>query len=111
MGVRLIGITRDPAAPKTAEFALDECFSSSERHEAMSRTDVLVLCFRLAHPMRGLVDASALAALPVGALLVNAARGGLIDYRALMTRSRAAISAAPDSMSIGRNHFLRMTRC
>jgi len=83
MGVRLIGITRDPAAPKTAEFALDQCFSSSERHEAMSRTDVLVLCFRLAHPMRGLVDASALAALPVGALLVNAARGGLIDYRAL----------------------------
>jgi hypothetical protein len=28
-----------------------------------------------------------------------------------MMRSRAAISAAPDSMSIGRNHFLRMTRC
>jgi len=44
---------------------------------------VLVLCIRLAHQTRGLVDASALAALPAGAFLVNAARGGLIHYRAL----------------------------
>ena len=42
-----------------------------------------MLCVRLAHQTRGLVDASALAALPAGAILVNAARGGLIDYRAL----------------------------
>ena len=83
MGVRLIGITRDPTAPKTAEFVLDECFSSSERYKALSQTDVLVLCVRLAHQTRGLLDASVLAALPPGALLVNAARGALIDYRAL----------------------------
>jgi phosphoglycerate dehydrogenase-like enzyme len=83
MGVRLVGITRDPAAPKVADFALDRCFSSSERHKALAKTDVLVLCVRLAHQTRGLIDAGALAALPVGALLVNAARGGLIDYRAL----------------------------
>ena len=83
MGVRLIGITRDPYAPKIAEFGLDECFGASERFNALSKTDVLVLCVRLAFETRGLVDASALAALPQGALLVNAARGGLIDYSAL----------------------------
>ena len=83
MGVRLIGITRDPTAPKVTDFELDECFSSSERHKALVKTDVLVLCVRLAHQTRGLVDASALGALPASALLVNAARGGLIDYRAL----------------------------
>ena len=83
MGVRLIGITRDAAAQKVAEFGLDECFSSSERHKALAKTDVLVLCVRLAHQTRGLIDASALAALPAGAFLVNAARGGLIDYCAL----------------------------
>lgn len=83
MGVRLIGITRDPTAPKAAEFALDECFSLSERYKALSQTDVLVLCVRLVHQTRGLVDAGALAALPAGALVVNTARGGLIDYRAL----------------------------
>ena len=83
MGVGLIAITRDPAAPKVTEFALDECFSSSERDKALAKTHVLVLCVRLAHQTRGLIDATALAALPAGAFLVNAARGGLIDYRAL----------------------------
>jgi phosphoglycerate dehydrogenase-like enzyme len=83
MDVRLIGITRDPVAPKTAAFALDECFSTNERHKALSKTDVLVLCVRLVHETHGLVDASTLGAMPHGALLVNAARGGLIEYRAL----------------------------
>ena len=83
MGVRLIGITRDPGASKVVQFALDECFGASERYQALSKTDVLVLCVRLALETRGLVDASAFAALPQGALLVNAARGGLVDYSAL----------------------------
>lgn len=83
MGVRLIGITRDPAAPKTAAFALDECFSTDGRHRALAKTDVLVLCVRLASETRELIEANALGALPRGALLVNAARGGLIDYHAL----------------------------
>ena len=81
--VRLIGITRDPNAAKTLGFALDECFRSSDRDKALAQTDVLVLCVRLAHQTRGLIDAAALAALPPGSFLVNAARGGLIDYRAL----------------------------
>jgi phosphoglycerate dehydrogenase-like enzyme len=81
--VRLIGITRQPDAAKTAEFVLDECFSSGERDKALAQSDVLVLCVRLTHETRGLIDATALKALPAGALLVNAARGGLIDYPAL----------------------------
>jgi phosphoglycerate dehydrogenase-like enzyme len=83
MEVRLIGITRRPSAEKTAELALDECFGSSERNKALAQTDVLVLCARLAHQTRGLIDANTLNAMPPGAFLVNAARGGLIDYRAL----------------------------
>ena len=83
MGVRLIGITRNPAAAKTAQFALDECFPSEGRYRALSQTDVLVLCVRLSSQTRGLVDAAAFSALPAGTLLVNAARGGLIDYGAL----------------------------
>jgi phosphoglycerate dehydrogenase-like enzyme len=83
LGARLIGITRDPNAAKAAEFALDMCFGSSERDKALAETEVLVLCVRLGHQTRGLINASALKAMPVGAYLVNAARGGLIDYRAL----------------------------
>jgi phosphoglycerate dehydrogenase-like enzyme len=38
---------------------------------------------RLSDATRGLIDAGALAALPKGAYFVNAARGPLVDYRAL----------------------------
>lgn len=83
LGVRLIGITRQPTAAKKVDFALAECFASSDRDKAFGQSDILVLCVRLAPQTRGLIDAPALRALPSGALLVNAARGGLIDYRAL----------------------------
>ena len=82
-GVRLVGITRDPAAPKIEAFGLDRCYGSDERDECLSQTDILVLSSRLGAETRGMIDARALAALRSGAILVNAARGPLIDYAAL----------------------------
>jgi phosphoglycerate dehydrogenase-like enzyme len=81
--VRLVGITRDPEAPKVAAFGLERCYRSDQRDECLSNTDVLVLCARLSAETRGLIDARALAALPVRAVLINAARGALVDYDAL----------------------------
>jgi phosphoglycerate dehydrogenase-like enzyme len=81
--VRLIGITREPGAANVAEFQLDACYASADRHAALAQTDILAVCVRLAQQTRGLIDASVLAALPSGAYLVNAARGALIDYTAL----------------------------
>jgi len=81
--VRLIGITRRPDAARAVEFGLDRCFSSEERDAALTQTDILVVCVRLAHQTRGLIDAAALAALPAGAYLVNAARGAIVDYKGL----------------------------
>lgn len=83
LDVKLLGITRDPEAPKVAAFGLDACYSTSERNTCLSQTDILVLCTRLCKETRGLVDAGALAALPAGAYLVNAARGMLVNYDAL----------------------------
>ncbi len=81
--VHLVGITRNPEAPKVAGFGLERCYSSHQRDECLSNTDVLVLCTRLCAETRGMIDARSLAALPSEALLINAARGALIDSTAL----------------------------
>jgi phosphoglycerate dehydrogenase-like enzyme len=52
-------------------------------HDALARTDYLVLACPLTDATRGLVDAAALATLPPAAVLVNVARGGVVDHDAL----------------------------
>jgi D-3-phosphoglycerate dehydrogenase len=49
----------------------------------LTSSDVLVLVIALSEETRGLLGEAALARLPEGALLVNAARGGVVDQRAL----------------------------
>lgn len=87
--VRLVGITRDPGAPKVAVLGLDACYSTADRREALAQTDVLILCVPLAPETEGIIDEGALAALRPGAVVVNAARGALMDYNAL----RAALES------------------
>lgn len=59
--------------------------------------DVVVLVVPLTERTRGLVDAAFLAAMPDGALLVNAARGPVVDTAALLTElAGGRISAALD---------------
>jgi phosphoglycerate dehydrogenase-like enzyme len=81
--VRLLGVTRDPSAPKVASFGLDACYATQDCAEGLQHSDLLVLCLRLSETTRGIIGTSVLSALPAGACLVNAARGSLVDYAAL----------------------------
>ena len=59
--------------------------------------DVVVLATPLTEATRGLVDAAFLAAMPDGALLVNVARGPVVDTAALLAELRAGrLQAALD---------------
>jgi len=82
-GVRLIGVTRDPSAPKVDEFKLDRCYSKEEQELAFAATDILILCVRYFEEMRGSVGSRELASLANGAYVINIARGGLLDHVAL----------------------------
>ena len=82
-GVRLVGITRDPTAPKVAAFKLDACYSQAERDLCLAQTDVLILCVKLSAETRGVIDAGALRILPAGSYLINAARGAIVEYDSL----------------------------
>lgn len=60
-------------------------FESAEFHDALARTDYLVIACPLTETTRGLVDTEAFATLPPSAVLVNAARGGIVETDALVT--------------------------
>jgi phosphoglycerate dehydrogenase-like enzyme len=64
--------------------------------QLLPTADVVVLVVPLTDETRGLVDADFLAAMPDGALLVNVARGAVVDNQALVAeltagRLRAAV--------------------
>ncbi|MFV0432801.1 MAG: 2-hydroxyacid dehydrogenase [Leucobacter sp.] len=65
-------------------------------HACLAEAEVVMLAIPLNDSTHGLIDAAALAAMPDGALLVNVARGPVVDTDALMAelnagRLRAAI--------------------
>ena len=75
----------------------DDVHGVDELAELLPQADIVVLVVPLTERTRGLVDAAFLAAMPDGALLVNAARGPVVDTAALLTEVAAGrISAALD---------------
>src|SRR5262249_14585443 len=82
-GVRLLGITRDSNASKVQRFGLDHCFSIQEKEGCLQQTNVLILCVRLSEETRDSIGSRELSCLPKDALIINVARGGLINYEAL----------------------------
>ena len=89
-GMHVIGVSRG-AGPKAHA---DETRSVSELHAVLGRADVIVLTTPLTAETRHMMDAKALAACKPGAILVNVARGGLIDQTALGEALKAGTIAA-----------------
>ncbi|MFB6167795.1 MAG: NAD(P)-dependent oxidoreductase [Haloferacaceae archaeon] len=61
----------------------DEVAGYDALHDALARTDYLVLACPLTDDTQGLIDETALATLPPEAVVVNVARGGVVDHEAL----------------------------
>jgi phosphoglycerate dehydrogenase-like enzyme len=66
----------------------DETVGYDRLHEALARTDHLVVACPLTDDTRGLVDEDALATLPTHATLTNVARGPIVDTDALVEALR-----------------------
>lgn len=85
LGLHTIGVRR---SPRRDGDAVDELVSPDELRTVLRRADWLALAVPLTEETRSLIDASALAALPRGARILNVARGEVIDEPALIEALR-----------------------
>ena len=77
------GVKRDPADYDGCLDA-DAVFAAPELRSLLPKTDLLVLAVPLTEETRGLIDASALDALPDSAVIINVSRGPVVDEDALI---------------------------
>jgi phosphoglycerate dehydrogenase-like enzyme len=78
--MRVIGVRRT-ASPESG--VADKVIAQADLANALTEADVLALTCPLTPETEGLIDAAALAALKPGALLINVARGKVVDEAAL----------------------------
>lgn len=93
-GVETVGVRHSPEKGGPC----DEVVGYGDIHDALARSEYVVLTCPLTDETAGLIGAAELHALPTDAVLVNVARGGVVDTDALvaMLRSGGIRGAALD---------------
>jgi len=81
LGLSVLGTKRDPTEKPDAA---DAVFDPSGLDAVLERADYLVVACPLTEETRGLIDAEAFETMPDSSVLVNVARGAIVDERALV---------------------------
>lgn len=90
--MRVVGTRRDPAAGAAGA---DEVHATDELKDLLPRADFVALTCPLTPQTEGLIDAQALGRMKPSAVLVNVARGRVVDEQALIAAlERGAIAGA-----------------
>jgi phosphoglycerate dehydrogenase-like enzyme len=85
-GVETVGVRYTPEK----DGPTDEVVGFDDVHDALARADYVLLACPLTDTTRGLIDDEALASMRADGLLVNVARGPVVDTDALVTALRDA---------------------
>lgn len=83
LGMRARAVRRNPNAPRPADLKLDRVDGEDQLEDLLAGSDVVVLTVPLSPATTGLIGAPQLAAMRPDALLINVARGPLVDEDAL----------------------------
>ncbi len=86
-GMRVLGTRRWPVEDEV----LDRFVPLEALHELLGESDYVVLCMPFSDETRGMIDAAALAAMRSSAVLINVARGGVVDEPALIEALRGGV--------------------
>lgn len=81
LGMKVLVHSRHPVSGSVGE--------NADLPALLSRADVVTLHCPLTDSTRGMMDASAFAAMKPGAILINTARGGIVDHAALAEALRS----------------------
>jgi phosphoglycerate dehydrogenase-like enzyme len=84
LGARVLGLRRSAGAGGAGAGPADELFGPERLHEMLARCDAVVVAAPETPETFHLIDAAALAAMRPGSVLVNVARGSLVDEAALV---------------------------
>ncbi|TWD74739.1 phosphoglycerate dehydrogenase-like enzyme [Kribbella amoyensis] len=83
MGMTIRTVRRRPEAPLPAGLDVAWVGRDDQLHELLAASDVVVVTVPLSDATRGLIDAAALASMKPTAILINVARGAVVDEQAL----------------------------
>ena len=84
LGMRVIA-TRRSATARTRDIdGVDELFPTSDLHAMLGESDYVIVTAMLTRETAGMLDAAAFAAMKEGAVIVNVARGEIIDEPAMI---------------------------
>ncbi|MEV0642041.1 2-hydroxyacid dehydrogenase [Streptomyces sp. NPDC050619] len=90
-GLRVRAVRRDPSAPFPADLRPDWVGGMDRLLELLTESDVVVVTVPLGPATRGLIGTAELAAMGPGSLLVNVARGPVVQEEALYEALRSGV--------------------
>jgi len=83
-GMRTLATARTVTPDRAAELGVDELYAPGRLHVMLGQADAVVLCVPHTPDTEDLIDAEAIAAMKDGVMLVNIARGQVVDEDALL---------------------------
>jgi phosphoglycerate dehydrogenase-like enzyme len=84
VGMRVVATRRSAGAPQENVDGVDLLLPAEQITDLAAQSDVVAVCAQLTDQTRGIVDARVFAAMEPGAVLVNVARGELVNEEALV---------------------------
>jgi phosphoglycerate dehydrogenase-like enzyme len=87
--MQVLAVVSRPTSERKAELCADEVLGPQALHAALARADYVVLATPHTPQTERMIDAAALAAMKRGAVLINIARGQVVDEAALIAALRS----------------------